>query len=38
MFNPNSLRVCAWDKALYYFSRINNYYDWIWGLGDDDDE
>lgn len=35
MYNPNSLRVCAWDKALYYFSHINTSYDFIWGLEDD---
>ena len=35
MYNSNSLQVCSWDKALYYFSRINNTYDFIWGLEDD---
>jgi hypothetical protein len=33
--NPNSLQVCSWDKALYYFSVINTSYDFIWGLEDD---
>lgn len=34
-FNPQSLQVCSWDKALYYFSLINNSYDFILGLEDD---
>jgi len=34
-FNPNSLQVCSWDKALYYFSLINTTYDFIWGFEDD---
>jgi hypothetical protein len=28
-------RICGWDKALYYFSKVNNNYDNIWFLEDD---
>lgn len=35
MYNPNSLQVCSWDKALFYFSNINTDYDFIWGFEDD---